>query len=684
MARGKLGFFPSAALLGVFAAFIGVSSATAQTVSGDPAGGTDELAPGPVANLSATVDLVETSVTLEWDLADDDFVRQTAAGGDFTSGGVFISANDVAGYDIWRSQLGGEFELIDTADAGATSYVDATVINGVTYIYQVQAVDGSGNASAAVESDPQSLGPPPSSEQTVPEAALLSQEVVVVFTGEAPATEEEEEALIDQVTDLLASLLNIDPARIVITAIFSGSIVVEFDILPAEDGSGEASAEEALAALADIIENDPEALSDIGPVESIAASTGGSLDLGNVAADTAVESDPFSFSNTSDEADAVLSVTASVDADGFSVSADALILQQGEEGEITVSFDAAAVNNLNGDYSTTLTILTNDPANSSTVLEVSAAIEGGLDDQEISLSTTALDFNRVGTGESRTRTLTISNVGGLELSGEAAISGDPEFSLGSSVFIIPGGGSSSFDIDVTFAPTSDRPFSGTVTITSNDPNNPELTVSLSGLGVSGIEELQDEDGNPILGDIDGSAGVDFDDFFLFADNFGQADFDPAADLDSDGDVDFDDFFLFADNFGKSGEYVTLGTQATSFTSTVDEAQAGGTGSAGSGSGTGTLNADESEFSFSFTVSGLADVTAVHFHNAAAGENGGVVRDLANELTDNGDGTWTIAGTWAATDDQPLLADELKAGNVYINVHTTAEPAGEIRGQVLSE
>ena len=39
-------------------------------------------------------------------------------------------------------------------------------------------------------------------------------------------------------------------------------------------------------------------------------------------------------------------------------------------------------------------------------------------------------------------------------------------------------------------------------------------------------------------------------------------------------IDFDDFFVFADNFGKSGTYVTLGTQATTFTSTVDEAQAG--------------------------------------------------------------------------------------------------------------
>lgn len=42
--------------------------------------------------------------------------------------------------------------------------------------------------------------------------------------------------------------------------------------------------------------------------------------------------------------------------------------------------------------------------------------------------------------------------------------------------------------------------------------------------------------------------VDFTDFFLFADHFGQGD--PSYDLNADGVVDFDDFFIFADNFSK--------------------------------------------------------------------------------------------------------------------------------------
>ena len=48
--------------------------------------------------------------------------------------------------------------------------------------------------------------------------------------------------------------------------------------------------------------------------------------------------------------------------------------------------------------------------------------------------------------------------------------------------------------------------------------------------------------------------VDFDDFFLFADNFGKSEgdvgYDPLFDISPNGAVDFDDFFRFADDFGK--------------------------------------------------------------------------------------------------------------------------------------
>ncbi|MCO6487168.1 MAG: CHRD domain-containing protein [Phaeodactylibacter sp.] len=99
----------------------------------------------------------------------------------------------------------------------------------------------------------------------------------------------------------------------------------------------------------------------------------------------------------------------------------------------------------------------------------------------------------------------------------------------------------------------------------------------------------------------------------------------------------------------------------------------------SASGTGSFELTEAGLAFDITVNGL-DMTAAHFHNNAIGANGGVVRDIGGDFNGN-----TASGTWTSTDAQPLTGDLLKAllaGNLYINVHTAANPGGEIRGQVI--
>lgn len=86
--------------------------------------------------------------------------------------------------------------------------------------------------------------------------------------------------------------------------------------------------------------------------------------------------------------------------------------------------------------------------------------------------------------------------------------------------------------------------------------------------------------------------------------------------------------------------------------------------------------------------GLADLTMAHLHLGAAGQNGPVVADLiANAATavtpeffiaalKTGD----LAGQLA---DYPLdaLVNRIEAGDIYVNLHTTAFPSGEIRGQL---
>lgn len=87
-----------------------------------------------------------------------------------------------------------------------------------------------------------------------------------------------------------------------------------------------------------------------------------------------------------------------------------------------------------------------------------------------------------------------------------------------------------------------------------------------------------------------------------------------------------------------------------------------------------------ELEYRVTVAGLSgNISAAHFHNAATGTNGGVVRNISF----NGN---TSEGSWKSDDaSQPLtpaLLTELLAGRLYVNVHTAANPGGEIRGQVL--
>ena len=69
------------------------------------------------------------------------------------------------------------------------------------------------------------------------------------------------------------------------------------------------------------------------------------------------------------------------------------------------------------------------------------------------------------------------------------------------------------------------------------------------------------------------------------------------------------------------------------------------------------------------------LTAAHFHGpAAVGKNAGITVSIAIGTTPGAiEGSATISETQAA---------DLLAGRWYVNLHTAANPAGEIRGQVL--
>ena len=94
--------------------------------------------------------------------------------------------------------------------------------------------------------------------------------------------------------------------------------------------------------------------------------------------------------------------------------------------------------------------------------------------------------------------------------------------------------------------------------------------------------------------------------------------------------------------------------------------------------TGTADIDydaaTKKLSWKLTYKGLSGpATAAHFHGPAeAGKNAGVAVAIPNA------GTSPVEGSATLTDAQ---AADLTAGKYYVNVHTAANPGGEIRGQV---
>ena len=98
--------------------------------------------------------------------------------------------------------------------------------------------------------------------------------------------------------------------------------------------------------------------------------------------------------------------------------------------------------------------------------------------------------------------------------------------------------------------------------------------------------------------------------------------------------------------------------------------------ASAGTGTADLDYDPAskKLSWKLTYSGLSGAaTAAHFHGPAeAGKNAGVAVAIPNATSSPAEGSATLTDAQAA---------DLMAGKYYVNVHTAANPGGEIRGQV---
>lgn len=97
-------------------------------------------------------------------------------------------------------------------------------------------------------------------------------------------------------------------------------------------------------------------------------------------------------------------------------------------------------------------------------------------------------------------------------------------------------------------------------------------------------------------------------------------------------------------------------------------------SQGSGSVDAVLNKDTNLLRWKVNYTGLSGAaTAGHFHGPAAiGANAGVVLPWPGVMSTPSEGSATLTAAQAA---------DLTAGRWYANIHTAANPGGEVRGQM---
>ena len=109
-----------------------------------------------------------------------------------------------------------------------------------------------------------------------------------------------------------------------------------------------------------------------------------------------------------------------------------------------------------------------------------------------------------------------------------------------------------------------------------------------------------------------------------------------------------------------------------------------------GSATVTISPDRTTLHFVVTVNNINNATLSHIHLAQKGQNGPVVVNffLGPVKAGSYSGTLAQGDVTSANFVGPLaghsmseLVKDIQDGTCYVNVHTTAHPPGEIRGQL---
>ena len=126
-----------------------------------------------------------------------------------------------------------------------------------------------------------------------------------------------------------------------------------------------------------------------------------------------------------------------------------------------------------------------------------------------------------------------------------------------------------------------------------------------------------------------------------------------------------------------------------------EAQAADVETSAQGQAIFRLSKDGMTLYYKLIVANIDNVIMAHIHLAPAGENGPVAvwlypdgpppmlisGDLNGVLAEGSISAANLVGPLSGNTLNELI-EQFRAGNAYVNVHTTGNPGGEVRGQIF--
>lgn len=154
-----------------------------------------------------------------------------------------------------------------------------------------------------------------------------------------------------------------------------------------------------------------------------------------------------------------------------------MALAVGQTGNLSVGVKPAATGNL----SATLTVQGDGGSSPAVVTLAATAVNS---QPQIAASASSINFGTISTGWQTSTTLTLSNTGSADLIISLLTLNGTDFGISgvATPRIIAAGQSTTFTL--TFRPSLSGTVSDNLVITSNDPNNPSLTIPMTGTGSS--------------------------------------------------------------------------------------------------------------------------------------------------------------------------------------------------------